>query len=157
VTRSVIVTLVLLAVYLLALTSVHPGDVLVGVALGAAIAAASRRAPAAGPLARRLAGVPALALTTLGALVRGTWHVGLFTLRPGRARPGLVAIPRGPRTTSGVAAWSYLTALAPDELVVDVDEARGVLLVHVLDASDPEAVRRRHADAYARQQARVFP
>jgi hypothetical protein len=29
--------------------------------------------------------------------------------------------------------------------------------VHVLDASDPEAIRARHHDAYERRQRRVFP
>jgi multisubunit Na+/H+ antiporter MnhE subunit len=160
--RFMVLTATLTAVYLLVLTSLQPGDVIVGAALSAAIAAASARAfPAAragSPLAWRLAAAPALAVGTLGDVVRGTWHVALYIL--GRRRlqtPGIVAIPKGDRTPSGVAAWGFLTALSPDEIVVDVDDERGVLLVHVLDASDARAVRLRHHEVYERRQRRVFP
>jgi multisubunit Na+/H+ antiporter MnhE subunit len=91
-------------------------------------------------------------------MVRGTWHVALHIVRgrhPGAS--GLVAIPRGARTRSGVAAWGYLTALSPDEIVVDADDERGVLLVHVLDARDPRAIHARHQRVYERRQRRVFP
>jgi hypothetical protein len=46
--------------------------------------------------------------------------------------------------------WGVLTGESPDEIVVDVDEARGVAVVHLVDASDPAAIRARHADAHAR-------
>jgi hypothetical protein len=55
-----------------------------------------------------------------------------------------------------VALWGVLTGEAPDEVPVEVDEARGVLLVHLVDASDPGAVRARHERASARQR-RVVP
>jgi len=37
-----------------------------------------------------------------------------------------------------------LTGEAPDEVVVDVDEERDLLIVHLVDAHDPEGVRERH-------------
>jgi multisubunit Na+/H+ antiporter MnhE subunit len=160
--RFMLLTLTLTAIYLLVLTSVQPGDVLVGVALSVAIAAASMRTLPGGragaPLAVRLAAAPALAIGTLADIVRGTWHVSLYIVRRGRLeRPGIVTVPKGARTPSGVAAWGFLTALSPDEIVVDIDDERGVMLVHVLDASDTEAVRRRHHDTYEQRQRRVFP
>jgi multisubunit Na+/H+ antiporter MnhE subunit len=160
--RFVPLTVILTAIYLLVLTSVQPGDVLVGAALSTAMAAASMRTfpgrRAGSPLAGRLASAPALAFGTLADIVRGTWHVSLYILGHRRLEtPGIVAIPKGARTPSGVAAWGFLTALSPDEIVVDIDDERGVLLVHVLDASDTEALRRRHHDAYERRQRRVFP
>jgi multisubunit Na+/H+ antiporter MnhE subunit len=160
--RFIPLTVTLTAIYLLVLTSVQPGDVLVGAALSVAIAAASMRAFPGGragrPLVLRLAAAPVLALGTLADIVRGTWHVALYILRRGRLEtPGIVTIPKGTRTPSGVAAWGFLTALSPDEIVVDIDDERGVLLVHVLDASDTEAIRRRHQDTYERRQRRVFP
>jgi multisubunit Na+/H+ antiporter MnhE subunit len=160
--RFILRTVTLTAVYLLVLTSARAGDVLVGLALSAVIAWAWTRVSPAVPggsrIAGRLVAAPALALGALADLVRGTWRVALFVLdRRRRASPGLVAIPKGERTPSGVAVWGYLTALAPDELVVDVDEERGLLLVHVLDARDPHAIRARHEDTYERRQRRVFP
>jgi multisubunit Na+/H+ antiporter MnhE subunit len=162
-THGILLTVFLTVLYLVVLASVQPGDVLVGGVLSAAIAAVAervRRRPGhrVPPLALRAVAAPLLAGSTVAAIVRGTWHVALYAL--GRRRieqPGIVAIPAGHRTPSGVAVWGYLTALSPDEIVVDIDEERGVLLVHVLDASDPEAIRARHHDAYERRQRRVFP
>ena len=161
-TRFLLSTLVLTTVYLLVLTSVRPGDVLVGAVLSAAVAAVSGLArPAPGsrpPLLRRLAAAPAFVLGTLAEMVRGNWHVALYVL--GRRRlqsPGLVAIPRGERSASGVAVWGYVTAISPDEIVVEADDERGILIVHLLDARDVPAIRDRHRRTYERRQRPVFP
>jgi multisubunit Na+/H+ antiporter MnhE subunit len=160
--RFVLVTMTLTTAYLLVLASVHPGDVLTGVTISAIVAAVSRRPSAGGTsaptLLRRLAGAPRLALGTLGDMLRGTWHVALHILGTHRFEtPGIVAIPAGERTVAGIAAWGYLTAVSPDEIVVDVDETRGMLLVHVLDTTRADTVRGRHRMLYERRQGRVFP
>lgn len=160
--RIVLLAAALTAVYLVVLASVHPGDVLTGAAVSIPVAAAATRLLPRRrldvPLAGRLLGVPGLAAGALADMVRGTWHVARYVVRrPPLDASGLIAIPKGERTRSGVAAWGYLTALAPDEVVVDVDEARGVLLVHVLDARDARAVRARHHRVYERRHRRVFP
>jgi multisubunit Na+/H+ antiporter MnhE subunit len=161
-TRFVLITIALTTVYLLVLTSVHPGDVLVGALLAAAIAAASitgRPAVRGGPpLMQRLAAAPALVLATLAEMVRGNWHVARYVLGFRRLEsPGIVAIPRGERSACGVAAWGYLTAISPDEIVVEADDERGVLLVHLLDARDVAAIRARHERTYERRQRPVLP
>ena len=160
--RFVLFTATLTIIYLLVLTSVHPGDVLVGVVVSAAIAAAATRArPApqtAPPLTRRLAAAPAFVLGTLADMVHGTWHVALYVL--GRRRlesPGIIAIPKGERSSSGVAVWGYTTAISPDEIVVEADDEHGLLLVHLLDARDVPAIRARHERTYERRQRPVFP
>jgi multisubunit Na+/H+ antiporter MnhE subunit len=51
--------------------------------------------------------------------------------------------------------WGVLTGEAPDEYPVDVDHDRGVLIVHVLDASDPDGVRDRHRESYESHQGKV--
>jgi multisubunit Na+/H+ antiporter MnhE subunit len=66
-----------------------------------------------------------------------------------------VEIPRGDRSRRAVALWGVLTGEAPDEYPVDVDTARDVLIVHVLDDRDPTAIRARHARAYERWQRDV--
>jgi multisubunit Na+/H+ antiporter MnhE subunit len=48
-----------------------------------------------------------------------------------------------------------LTGEAPDEVPVDIDEQRDVLIVHLVDASDPEAVRDRHRRAWEGAQRKV--
>jgi len=160
--RYVLFTATLTVVYLLVLTSVHPGDVLVGAVLSAAIAAAATFArPAARtgpPLTRRLAAVPFLVIGTLADMVRGNWHVALYVLGGRRLEsPGIVTIPPGQRTAAGVAAWGYITAISPDEIVLEADDERGLLVVHLLDARDVPAIRARHHETYERRHRRVFP
>ena len=64
-------------------------------------------------------------------------------------------IPRGERSRKNVALWGVLTGEAPDEVPIDVDEARDVLIVHLVDASDPDGVRARHQTAFERWQRHV--
>jgi multisubunit Na+/H+ antiporter MnhE subunit len=160
--RFLLTSVTLTTIYLLVLASLDPGDVLTGMVVSVLIVGASRRAAAAGTGRRipfpQLGAAPGLVVGTLADILRGTWHVALHIVGTHRfERPGIVAIPRGDRTVSGVAAWGYLTATSPDEIVVDVDEERGILLVHVLDARNPETVRARHQTLYERRQGRVFP
>ncbi len=152
----------LTAVYLLVLTSVAPGDVLVGVLLAAAIVAAGRsvrrpdRPPPGTSPAGRLAGVPALLGGTVVDMARASWQVARCCLRGRLPAPGLVSIHIGPGAGSA-AAWAVRVGLSPDTIVVEADEQRGELLLHVLDARDPDAVRREQLDSYERRQRRVFP
>jgi multisubunit Na+/H+ antiporter MnhE subunit len=149
----------LVAVYLLVLTSAVPGDVLIGALFALPIAIALRprrphRSPA-GPLTRVSAATGLLAQTA-SEMVRGSWRVARYCLG-GEGTPGLVEIPQGDRSRDGVALWGLLTGEAPDEIPVDVDERRGVLIVHLVDAGDPVAVRARHARTHERWQRRVVP
>jgi multisubunit Na+/H+ antiporter MnhE subunit len=152
----------LTAIYLLVLTSVAPGDVLVGIVLSALLVAAGRRirplGPAPGvPLARRLAGVPGLVAGTAVDLVGSTWRTAAWCLRPGRTPAGLVTIPIPPCPPSSAAAWGIRVGLTPDTVVVELDDERGRMLLHVIDARDPDAVRADQLDSYERRQRRVFP
>lgn len=152
----------LTAVYLLVLTSVAAGDLLVGAALGLAVAYWLRpRRPSVRPsLAAestrfRIAAAAATAADTAGEMVRGSWRVVRFCAGA-PADPGIVEIPRHGRSRTNVALWGVLTGEAPDEVPVVVDEARDVLLVHLVDAGDPAAVRARHARSSERQR-KVVP
>ena len=145
----------LAAVYLLVLTSLAPGDVAMALALGLGIAvwlrprASSDQVPH--PVTVR--GAAAMVGRTLYEMAAGSWATARFCVGA-RAAPGFVEIPREDRTRMEVAAWGVLTGEAPDEIVVDVDEDRDVLIVHVLDASDPDAVRARHHRNHARLRGR---
>jgi multisubunit Na+/H+ antiporter MnhE subunit len=145
------------AIYLLVLTSLAPGDIALGAALGLATAVALRpRGPGRGgapPLSRARAAAGMLLETAL-EVVRGSWRVARFCLGA-PAGPGLVEIPRGECSPANVALWGVLTGEAPDEY--PVDEGDDMLLVHVLDATDPDAVRERHRRALERWQRKVVP
>jgi multisubunit Na+/H+ antiporter MnhE subunit len=170
VTRYVVAVLTLTLVYALALASFHPWDLLFGAGLSAALLFASRRfvfaAEGTAPrpdgrgltlLGRVVAFVPFAAVVFRNIMV-GNWEVTLVTLglRP-LVRPGIVTVPVGDRTPTGVAVWAVVTGLPPGSFFVDVERERGVVLIHVLDARDPEAYREQQEDFYRRYQSKVFP
>lgn len=142
------------AIYLLVLTSLAPGDVVIALALGLGTALAlGSHGPQGGAQALACAGAAAgMLLDTGREMLRGSWRVARFCLGD-PASPGLVEIPRGDRSRGNVALWGILTGEAPGEFPVDADD--NTLLVHVLDSSDPEAVRARHRRAHERWQRKV--
>lgn len=149
------------AIYLLVISSLAPGDLLIAAVLGLATAVGlgARGGAGAGPGETEPFGVRAraaagLVLSTAAEVVRGTWRTARFCLGA-PASPGFAEIPRGDRSAGRVALWGVLTGEAPDEYPVDVDDERDVLIVHLLDATDPDAVRARHARADERWQRRV--
>ena len=166
-TRYVWAVVALTLVYALALGSFHPWDLLIGAGLSAALLLASRRfvfGTAPRPAGRgltllgRVVAFAPFAAAVFREIVVGNWEVTLVTLRlRPLVRPGIVAVPVGDRTPTGVAVWAVVTGLPPGSFFVDVDRERGVVLIHVLDARDPEAFRQRQEDFYRRYQSKVFP
>ena len=163
-TRYVAAVAVLTLVYALALASFYPLDLLFGAALSAALVFVSRRFlfgddPVRGtsPFGRAAAFLP-FSFAILRDIIVGTWEVTLVTLhlRPLK-EPGIVAVPIGERTPTGVAVWAVVTGLPPGSFFVDIDRERGVALIHVLDSRDPDGFRREQEEFYRRYQSRVFP
>ena len=145
----------LAVVYLLVLTSVAPGDVLVAVALGLGVALGLRpRRPthSAVPWPERVVAAAVVAAQTALEMVRGSWRVARFCLVD-RTGPGFVEIPRDARSRHETALWGVLTGEAPDEVVVEA--GRDVLVTHLVDARDPDAVRARHAATHEQWQRKV--
>ena len=153
----------LAAVYLLVLTSLDPADAAVAAALGIVVAFTVRPhgmrtagPPSSTPAAARFGAAFVVLGQTAVEMVRGSWRVVRFCLGAA-SNPGLVEIPRAGRSPINVAMWGVLTGEAPDEVVVHVDEERDVLIVHLVAADDPDAVRARHAQAHERWQRKVVP
>lgn len=67
-------------------------------------------------------------------------------------RAGLVTVPVGERTEADVVAQAIVATLSPREVLVDVDRKRSVMLLHAIDASDPDAIREEHDRFYCRYQ-----
>lgn len=163
-TRHLTTVFALTLVYALTLASFRPWDLAFGASLAAALVFGSRRfvfgaSSGRGPglLSRALAFFPFAAAIFREILV-GTLEVTLVTLhlRP-LERSGIVAVPIGDRTPMGIAVWAIVTGLPPGSFFVDLDQERGVALIHLLDARDPDAFRRHQADFYRRYQSKVFP
>jgi multicomponent Na+:H+ antiporter subunit E len=163
-TRYVAAIAGLTLVYALALGSFYPLDLLFGAGLSAALVVASRRFVFGEELGerpsflRRVAAFVPFSLAVFREVVAGTWEMTLVTLhlRPLKS-PGIVAVPIANRTPAGVAVWAIIVGLPPGSFFVDVDRERGVVLIHVIDAGDPEAFRRQQEDFYRRYQSKVFP
>ena len=154
----------LLAVYLLVLASLDLWDIAFGALAGTALLVAARGfvfggrpAPLPAFGSRLLAFFP-FAAAVLGDVLRGTFTVALVVLhlRPLR-QPGIVAVPIAERSPLGVAVSALVTTLSPGAFLVDVDWAARSMLIHVLDASDPDIVREEHQSFYRRYQRHVFP
>lgn len=155
-------------IYALALASFHPWDLAFGAALSSALVFGSRRfvfgtasgtASGQGPsLPSRILAFGPFAAAIFREILVGTLEVTLVTLhlRP-LERSGIVAVTIGERTPMGVAVWAIVTGLPPGSFFVDLDRERGVALIHILDACDPDAFRRHQADFYRRYQSKVFP
>jgi multicomponent Na+:H+ antiporter subunit E len=160
----VLVVVLLAAIYALTLGSTDPFDLAAGVLLAAVLMFALRgRLPAPGErnppsLLARILAFPALMGALLLDMTKGTWDVTLrvLSLRSLQA-PGIVLVPIGDRSPRGVAVTGLLVGLSPGSLLLEVDEQRRVMLFHVIDASDPEAVRAQIDAFYDRYQRRVFP
>lgn len=148
-------------VYGLAVGSIKPLDVAVGAVVGFAALRGLARASGSVPLGewlRRAAAFPAFALAVARGVVSGTVQVALIVtgVRP-IPRSGIIAVPIEERSQTGVAVAALALTLSPGQVLVGIDWERQRMLVHVIDASDPDALRERHVHLYRRFQRRVFP
>lgn len=93
---------------------------------------------------------PVLAYYLFVDILKGTWQVIKVTLNiePLR-RPGIIKYPIPTKSHYGAGPVGYFITLSPGSFLVDIDWEENVLLVHVLDASDPDALRR-DAEKYYR-------
>lgn len=162
--RVLLALVLLTVVYALAVASFDPWDLALGLGASALALLIFRRflfgdgpAPIES-LGRRALGIPRLVGHVLADITVGTWRVAavVLHLRP-LEHPGIVVIPLGERTELGAVVSAFASTLSPGEYLVDIDWERRCLLMHVLDAGDPDAVRARFADFYERSQRRVFP
>jgi multicomponent K+:H+ antiporter subunit E/multicomponent Na+:H+ antiporter subunit E len=134
--------------------------VLLGALLAAPLGRRLRLAPGGDlpSLGTRVVWLPVFAGAVLADVVLGTWDVALRVVGVrGLEQPGVVRVPIGERSERGVAVSALVTTLSPGSVLVDVDWERRDLVLHVIDASDPDGVRDRHQRFYGRYQRRVIP
>lgn len=83
-------------------------------------------------------------------ILKGTYQIITITvgLRP-LVQPGIVKIPIGNHSPTGVGPVGFFVTLSPGSFLVDIDWEEYVMLVHVIDATDPDAVRK-DAEKYYR-------
>ncbi|WP_018785948.1 Na+/H+ antiporter subunit E [Micromonospora sp. CNB394] len=76
--------------------------------------------------------------TFVAELVSASLHVAAVALHFGyRPRGAIIAVPLRVRTDLNLALTAEVISLVPGTLILDIDRARGVLYVHVLDVRGP--------------------
>lgn len=162
--RFALAVAALALVYALALASADPWDLVLGAVLAAlglwlfrGLLGVDWFAHRTGVLGRLIWSLP-LAVAVAREIVRGTWSVAsvVMGVRPLR-RPGIVAVPIDERSEFGAGVSMLIATLSPGSYLVDVDLERGCMLLHVLDAADPDGVREDLRRFYETYQRRVFP
>lgn len=163
-TIALLIVALLTAVYALTLASVAPYDLLMGALLGGSLLWLTRRSvmpvarPGVGVVLRRSVALVPFAFIILREIAVGTWRVSLIVIGARRLRaPGIVKVPIGERTPSGVVASSLAETLSPGSVLIDIDWDDRALYFHLIDASDPDAVRNQSQRIYERYQRHVFP
>lgn len=160
--RAILCVLLLTGVYAMVLASLHPLDLLLGAVVSGALVYASRpfvfgdRPDSLPGLARRFVAFFPFAGAVVQDVVAGAWEVALITLhlRP-LARPGIVKVPVGERTPTGAAVTALVMTLSPGAFLVETNDE--FMLMHLIDATDPDAFRSECEDFYQRYQRKVFP
>ena len=135
-----LLTVALLALWLLLTGSLAPGTIILGgvLAIGAAPGAdGTHSAEDQAPASPR--GIQA-ALVVLAEIVRSNWAVARIILLPGtrQRRSGFVRIPLDMRVPYGLAALACIITATPGTLWVEYDSADNTMLLHVLDLIDEE-------------------
>jgi multicomponent K+:H+ antiporter subunit E len=98
-----------------------------------------------------------LAARVLADIVVANLSVARLVLSPWRQpRPSWVQVRHGLRDPRAVALLASIITITPGTVSCVVDEERGVILVHALDAPDPQAVADDILARYARPLEEIF-
>lgn len=162
--RLILSAILLTLVYALVLASFDPWDLAIGAVLAIALQLLLRRTEYGEQLAlapgtpRRFFAFFPFAAAILWDILASTWRVLAFivTHRPAEWSD-IVEVPIGERTKLGVAVSALAICISPGSTVLEIDWERRVMVLHVLDARDPEAVRAQQQAFYERYQRHIFP
>lgn len=154
-------TLVLAALYLGVLGSVALADVVVALFVGAFFALAlpsSLELRGARTALWQMALLPLFLIGVVREVLRGAAGMTFVVLgvRDWRHQ-GVLEVELDARTAIGITVSALVTGLSPGSVVVDIDYERRVMVVHVIDASEPARVQGNLRHFYERFQRFVFP
>ncbi len=152
------------ATYALTVASFAWEDLIFGVVLTAVLLAIFHNVVLPKPLpssARVLKGVlffPIFVLAEIREVFTGTWLVAtrVVGIHP-LDHPGIVRIPIGERSPVSSGMAGFVITVTPGTFLIDVDEETNEMLVHAIDASDPEAVRDHYQWLFENFERRVVP
>ncbi len=93
-----------------------------------------------GLLARAVAALALLVRFAVAVVVSGLSTLRIILAEHSGERASFVRLACAPLSDTGLALLGALVTLTPGATVIDIDAERRELLLHLLDASDPQAV-----------------
>jgi multicomponent K+:H+ antiporter subunit E len=151
-------TLVLAVVWLLLVNDVSAGNIVLGLAIGLAVPLVTSRYWPDGGLPRRPLGLVGYGAIVLWDIVVSNIEVArLVLLRRGESLESrFVTIPLDLRSAEAVAILAATITMTPGTVSADLSADGSSLLVHCLDAGDPDAVVAQIKDRYERRLKEIF-
>jgi len=153
-----LLTLALLAMWLLLTQSVSPGQVILGLAVALLASWAMAALQPEKVHVRSVRPIPRLAARVLFDIVRSNIAVGRIVLLPGPRKrvSGFVRVPIDMRNRYGLTALACIVTATPGTVWVQFDRNTGQLLLHVLDLVDEEEWIRLIKHRYERMLMEIF-
>ncbi len=145
----IVVVTGLASTYCLTVASFAWEDMLFGLAISAVLVAIFRKAimpaalPESGRVVHMIAYMPVLVWMLSIDILKGTWLVAKYVIGFQKLdHPGIVKIPLGNHSRTGVGMVSLFLTISPGSFLVDIDWEERWMLVHFIDASNPAKLRR---------------
>lgn len=86
--------------------------------------------------------IPVMIGMLVADILKGTWQVALYVLGLKKLEhPGIVKIPLGNHSDQAIGFVGHLVTISPGSFVVDFDWTDRTMLVHYIDASNPDKLR----------------
>lgn len=142
-----VIAMGLTLIYALALASFAPPDLAMGAMLSIGLMAIYRKTlftvrPSGEYVLHILLVLPKLIVMLVWDVVKGTWQVATFVIGLRTLdNPGVVRIPLGNHSGPGIGIVGLFITLSPGSFLVDIDWDERVMLVHVIDARNPDTTR----------------
>jgi len=151
-------TLLLVVVWGLLNSSFSPGTLAFGLILGLIIPSLTAPFWPDRPELSRPLKLFSYGLIVIWDIIVANVEVALIVLfrRNANIRPNWVIIPLDIRTPEAIAILAGTITLTPGTVSADLSDRGHVLLVHALDAPDPEAVRDQIKERYERRLKEIF-
>jgi multisubunit Na+/H+ antiporter MnhE subunit len=132
----------------LALASLAWQDLLMGAVLSTLLVLVYRRRvlpsykPEAEFVVHLLLRVPVFVWYLGGDIIKGTWQVTTYVVGLKQLEhPGIVKVPFRNHSDAAVGLVGHLITISPGSFVVDIDWDDRTMLVHYIDASEPDLLR----------------
>jgi multicomponent Na+:H+ antiporter subunit E len=152
------------AVYALTVASFAWEDLALGFALSSVVLLTFRnvllpsRLPSAAQVLKAIAVFPLFLLIALKEIFVGTWQVASFVIGVRKLEhPGIVRVPLGRRSKPSAGLAGLVLTLSPGTFLIAIDWEEREMLVHAIDASDPDQLREGYDTFYERYEQHLVP